>query len=728
MNETLTAGGKKARSGIPAWAVAVFLLLSLGIGTAGLYFYSAQKKLRTADFAKQLGAVADLKIQQIRNWRRERLGDALAVNRNPWLFSTLELLQARPKPGTPSQGFRDWLDGFRQGYGYRNIDIFGAQGEIIFRMGPDSAEDLPASVRLRVAEALRTGQPALIDLYFSDKTGLSGMDVLAPVLGSVGTGRPVGVIVFHIDPEDFLFPLIQTWPMPSASAETLLVRLEGDDVLYLNELRHRKGTAGRLRFPLSKTGLPAAAAVRGFSGVMEGTDYRGITILAASRSIPDSPWFLVAKVDLEEILLPIRFESRILLLLCLALIATVGGATGYFIRREQVLSLRQTVDNKARAEKALRESQEKFQYIFEYSPVGKSLTLPSGEIQVNKAFQDMLGYSKEELENKKWQEISFPGDIEATQRMLDGLLQGQERSVRFQKRYVHKSGRIVWTDVQSSLRRDADGRPLYFMTAISDITERKQAEEEILSLNAELDERVRNRTARLEEANRELEAFSYSVSHDLRAPLRIIDGFSQALLEDCGDRIDEEGRSHLDRIRSNAQFMGHLIDDMLKLARVSKTEIQAENVDLSGLARQSAADIARAYPKHPLDVIIAAGLFARSDPRLLRAVLDNLFDNAWKFTAVTPRPRVEFGAESGGKGPAYFVRDNGIGFDMTYVGKLFGAFQRLHDRSEFPGTGIGLATVQRIIRRLGGRVWAEGREGLGATFFFTLNEPERRIG
>ena len=193
-----------------------------------------------------------------RNWRRERLGDALAVNRNPWLFSTLELLQARPKPGTPSQGFRDWLDGFRQGYGYRNIDIFGAQGEIIFRMGPDSAEDLPASVRLRVAEALRTVGHRV---WQSDiaPANLSALEKLSKNLSDTASAN--GATTFaNGKPEDFLFPLIQTWPMPSASAETLLVRLEGDDVLYLNELRHRKGTAGRLRFPLSKTGLPAAAA------------------------------------------------------------------------------------------------------------------------------------------------------------------------------------------------------------------------------------------------------------------------------------------------------------------------------------------------------------------------------------------------------------------------------------------------------------------------------------
>jgi signal transduction histidine kinase len=224
----------------------------------------------------------------------------------------------------------------------------------------------------------------------------------------------------------------------------------------------------------------------------------------------------------------------------------------------------------------------------------------------------------------------------------------------------------------------------------------------------------------LEAVNRELETFSYSVAHDLRAPLRGIDGFSQALLEDHGDRLDASGKDALQRVRAASQRMAQLIDDLLKLSRVTRSELHREPVDLSALARTIVADLQKAQPDREVIVVIAEGLAANGDPRLLRAVLENLLANAWKFTAKQPRARIEFGMTRHDGGRAYFVRDDGAGFDMAYADKLFGAFQRLHASSDFPGTGIGLATVQRIVHRHGGRVWAEGAVGRGATFYFTL--------
>jgi light-regulated signal transduction histidine kinase (bacteriophytochrome) len=224
----------------------------------------------------------------------------------------------------------------------------------------------------------------------------------------------------------------------------------------------------------------------------------------------------------------------------------------------------------------------------------------------------------------------------------------------------------------------------------------------------------------LESANKELEAFSYSVSHDLRAPLRSIDGFSQALLEDYQDKLDDEGQNHLQRVRAATQRMAQLIDDMLALSRVTRAEINREPIDLSALARSLPAELQKAEPGREVEFVIEDGLVANGDARLLRIVLENLFRNAWKFTGKHPRAKIEFAATQNNGKSAYFVRDDGAGFDMAYVNKLFGAFQRLHAMTEFNGTGIGLATVQRIIRRHGGRVWAEGEVEKGATFYFTL--------
>ncbi|HVH66641.1 MAG TPA: ATP-binding protein [Gemmatimonadales bacterium] len=237
---------------------------------------------------------------------------------------------------------------------------------------------------------------------------------------------------------------------------------------------------------------------------------------------------------------------------------------------------------------------------------------------------------------------------------------------------------------------------------------------------AERNEALRRNAAELLAANTELDAFAYSVSHDLRAPLRSIDGFSQVLLEDYGPKLDEAGRDSLQRVRANSQRMATLIDDLLKLARVTRSEMRTEAVDLSAIARDIVGDLQRAAPERPVEFAIAPGLSARGDSRLLRVVLENLLRNSWKYTGNQARPRIEFGSTGGNGERVFMVRDNGAGFDMKYADKLFGVFQRLHTASEFEGTGVGLATVRRIITRHGGRIWAEGAVDQGATFYFTI--------
>lgn len=231
---------------------------------------------------------------------------------------------------------------------------------------------------------------------------------------------------------------------------------------------------------------------------------------------------------------------------------------------------------------------------------------------------------------------------------------------------------------------------------------------------------LRRVNAALETANKELEAFSYSVSHDLRAPLRSINGFSQALLEDCADRLDEAGKNHLKQIRTESRRMGQLIDDLLNLSRLTCGELHRETVDLSAMARTVGAELQQAQPERPVELIVEDGLVANGDPRLLRVVFDNLLGNAWKFSGKCAHARIEVGRHRQNGDAAFFVRDNGAGFDMAYADKLFGTFQRLHSQTEFEGTGIGLATVQRIIHHHGGRVWAEATVNQGATFYFNL--------
>lgn len=265
--------------------------------------------------------------------------------------------------------------------------------------------------------------------------------------------------------------------------------------------------------------------------------------------------------------------------------------------------------------------------------------------------------------------------------------------------------------------------------AIRYAIERQREETEIRRLNADLEQRVRARTAELEAVNQELETFSYSVSHDLRAPVVRIKGFCRILLEDYGGQLEPDGRRYLQRIQAAGLSMEQLIESLLRLAHLTRSEIRRETLDLSALASAIAEELRQSDPARPAEFVIAPKLQTQADARLLRIALENLLGNAWKFTAKQPRGRIEFGQQllsepeagiGADAGPVYFVRDNGVGFEPAHADRLFKAFQRLHAEAEFPGIGIGLATVQRIVQRHGGRVWAQSASGQGATFYFTL--------
>lgn len=375
------------------------------------------------------------------------------------------------------------------------------------------------------------------------------------------------------------------------------------------------------------------------------------------------------------------------------------------------------ITEQKRMEEALRESEERFRLLFHGHDAPFLLVEPdSGQIvDANSSAARFYGYSQQELTQMKITQINILPPEQVRAERMDALRRGSKYLI-FPHRL--KNGEVRTVEVYSTAVK-LGGKAMLF-SIIHDITERRLAEEKIKQFNLELEQRVRERTAALEAANKELEAFAYSVSHDLRAPLRGIDGWSHVLLEDYGDVLDEQAHHYLGRVRAETQRMGQLIDDLLVLSRISRAELRSSQVDITALAEAIAARLREAEPERRFEWLIQPGLTAQGDPALLEIALTNLLGNAVKFTQRRPLARIEVGQVQQDGAGVYFVRDNGVGFDMAHAKKLFGAFQRLHRLDEFPGTGIGLATVQRIVQRHGGKIWAEAAVDRGATFFFTL--------
>ncbi|MDO8934157.1 MAG: PAS domain S-box protein [Rhodocyclaceae bacterium] len=373
-----------------------------------------------------------------------------------------------------------------------------------------------------------------------------------------------------------------------------------------------------------------------------------------------------------------------------------------------------------KAEAELRRSEQKFSRIFQSSPVAISITrLADGRyIEVNDAYVRQLGWPRDEMLGRTSIDIGLWPDPDK-RRLWVAQLRSREHVARHDALLRDRAGSE--RNILISAEVLEFGGEECALSFLYDITERKQAEAEIRQLNADLEERVKRRTVELTEVNRELESFAYSISHDLRAPLRGIDGFSRLLQEEYGDRLDGQGNEYLVRVRRATQRLGTLIDDLLELSRVARHDMRRVRVDLSALMADIAEDLRRAEPERSVAIAIEPGCVAEGDPQLLRVLLENLLGNAWKYSRNNPAARIEFGREPTGDEVCYFIRDNGVGFDMAYLDKLFTPFQRLHNPTDFEGSGIGLASAARVVRRHRGSIWAESSPGQGAVFRFTLD-------
>jgi len=381
-----------------------------------------------------------------------------------------------------------------------------------------------------------------------------------------------------------------------------------------------------------------------------------------------------------------------------------------------VRAIRYAIERK-RTEEILQKSEDRFRTLVQTAPSVIICLSSEGRIlEFNPEAERIYGCKREEVLGQNYFNLFLPAEIrESVAEDMKKVLKG-EPTRGFENPIKSADGNVRFFMWNVDRLIDENGYPARIVAIGQDITERKRGEEELRKQH----EYLEYLNSKLTAVNKELEAFSYSVSHDLRAPLRRIDGFCKALMEDYEDKLDIRGKDYLQRVREASKQMGQLIEAMLNLSRITLMKVHYKAFDSSGLAKTVAKELQEMEPERQVEFVIAEGLIVHGDPHLLRVALQNLLDNAWKFSKKCAHARIEFGFTQHNGKPTYFVRDNGAGFDMASVNKLFGPFQRLHSTTDFEGTGIGLATVQRIIHRHGGHIWAEGAVDKGATFYFTL--------
>ena len=988
----------------PAFGV-LFLLVAAAIIEAGVFYYRTYQRHFRADAERQLSTIADLKVAQIADWRRERLADANYVQRTPYTARRALDALAQPDSGTTRRMFTSWLNVLMAG-GQFDQALLLDEGLNIRLIHPPRVSNALSQVEHRAAEqALRSRQVTVADLH-RVSNGPVYLSLMVPLLvrreGARDNVPPAGtdpspadrsaaLLVLRINADKTLYPLIKRWPTPSRTAETLLIRRDDNDALFLNELRFRTNTALTLRSSLLDSNLPAVKAVLGQKGVVEGRDYRGVPVIADLRPVPDSPWFMVARMDAAEVDAPLRERLWQMMVTIGALLFGTGAGVGLVWRQqhlrfyqeraaaaemirqnearfrtlvenipqkifikdldlrwvsvnnnfaldlghrpeevvgkndydffpkgladkyraddERIIQTGQTeeleekhlqdgretwvhvvktpvrdeqgritgvfgifwdITERKRAQEALEESEASLREAQRIASLGSYvLDIPSGLWRSSDVLDDLFGIDQTYPRSVEgWMALVYPADRAMMADYFKNEVLGQGRTFDKEYRIVsHKAQAERWVHGLGKLEFDAQGHPVKMHGTIQDITERqkaqealrqselklravldatpfpialvdiedkriafwsrsalalfghtaptakewyqlaypdpayqrevvsrwkpalekallsgqavnageyqvtchdgsvricelyatfladnlivtfhditqrKQAEDETHKLNTELEERVRHRTADLEAANKDLEAFSYSVSHDLRAPLRAIAGFARILVEEHGPQLPAAAQRYLDIVQSNTLHMGHLVDDLLALSRLGRQEMATETLEPAQLVRQALELLRGEQEGRNVKITVGDLPPCRGDAALLRQVFVNLLSNALKFTVKRDPAVIEVGfMESCGdgvaaspqdsvpplpqqaSGPVFFVRDNGVGFDMRYVHKLFGVFQRLHRMEDYAGTGIGLAIVQRIIQRHGGRVWAESELDKGATFYFTLEE------
>ena len=702
--------------------ILVFLGLSLIIGLAGSLFYRSGKAEIKKNIENDLAAIADLKVSLIETWRQERLANARVIRDNQLVAGRIAQWLKRPADPDFTGSLLIWMAALQRENGYQSVLLLDPSGKP--RLGTRSDNLADSCDQQFLSSAIQTKNVVFSDLYRTRREGKIYLDLYTPLVQEDEEGsKVIAIMVLRIDPYKFLFPLIQSWPTPSRSAETLLVRREGDRVLFLNDLRHRKGSALTFSVPLDAPQFPAVKAAPRQKGVTEGIDYRGVPVLAAHCPVPDTPWVMVAKVDTDEIYAPIRERARITFIVVLLLVAIVGTGVSIGWKHQTTRFYRLQLEAEQERQALARQAAESYSQlaaIVESSGDGIiGVSLEGAVLSWNPGATRICGYQAAEVLQTPIMSLFPPDQSVAWAGILQSVKEGSCLHDH-ETTLLAKNGSVRDVSLTISPIRDGMGRVVGASTMARDVTERKRAEAE----RTKLLEREQKARQQAEEASRMKDAFLATVSHELRTPLNPILGWAYNLRMGAVEPdLLQEG---LESIERNARIQSQLVEDLLDVSRIvsGKLNMNVQPVHLQRVIEAAVESVHLAAQAKRIELVLNFAPevpLVAGDPGRLQQVFWNLLSNALKFTP--EEGRIEVRLRQTDSHVEASVTDSGDGIPSDFLPHVFDRFSQADSSvtRKHGGLGLGLAIVRHLVELHGGTIRAESAgAGRGATFSLQL--------